>query len=68
MRSDFSLNDRTLTSVGRMSTDIGLSDINEMVGQCSPSGQTGPPRTPVVSRGANMPPSEEFIAREKLPQ
>ena len=51
MRSTFAPGDRTVTSVGDMSTDIGLPDIDAMVGQCGPSGQPGPSKVPVGLAG-----------------
>ena len=68
MRSDFGSNDRKLTSVGGMSTEIGLSNIDAMVGQCNPSGQAGPSRNPVELAIADMQLLEKLTAEEKFLQ
>ena len=67
MRSDFGLSDK-MTSDGGVSNDIGLSHIDTLVGQCSPSGKIGPSRFPVGFAGVDIPPLEELTAQGKFPQ
>ena len=62
MRSNFGPSDRTVTSVGSMSTDFDLYNVDAMVGWCGPFVQAGPFRVLVGLASFDMPPLEELIA------
>ena len=68
LRSDFGLGNRTVTSVGGVSSDIGFSDTDAMVGQCSPPVQAGPSRVLAGFGGVDMPSLQELTAQENIPQ
>ena len=68
MRSEFGFSDRTVTYVGGISNDFGLSDIDDLVDQCSQSGQAGPSRIPVVFADVDLAPLEELNTQEKFLQ
>ena len=63
MMSNFGPSDRAVTSVGNMSTNFDLYNVDAMVGWCGPSGQAGPFRVLVGLASVDMPPLEELIAR-----
>ena len=57
-----------MTSFGNLITDIGLSEIDAMVGQNISVGQVGPSRLPAGSVNVEMPPPEGLTVQEKFPQ
>ena len=71
VRSDFSSSCGTVTSVGGMSNDIGLSDIVTL-SQCSVNvlrrGRVGPSRVLVGFKNVDMPALEESTGQEKFSQ
>ena len=59
---------RTMAFAKVASTDIGLSDIDAMIGQGAATGQIGPSGFSSRNLIVEMPPQKEFAAQEKVCQ
>ena len=59
---------RTMTSAEIAGTDIGLSDIDAMIGQSAATGETGASEFSSRNLNVEMPPREELAAQEKFCQ
>ena len=67
-RSDFGRGDKTVTSIGGVSTDFELSETDAMVSQSSAAGQAETSRVPVGFARVDIPPLEELTARQRFSQ
>ena len=66
--SNFDCTDRTRTSVGGIPIDIGLSEIDAVVGKHALVGQAGPSRFVVESVNVLMRPRDKLTAQQQFPQ